>query len=173
MKEIKGLVSACKALAAKLAESGESLKTVHAAVALFKEQVESAPTEQADSEKLLAVVYKDTEQEMMLLNITIGGRIRVENLTHALATKYANAVDAVAQKLGYNSLSGLLEVLERAFLTVRMLCSVVLARVSRVAAMSIRRKCEGNGDEKVSEPAEGRLTETRPGSAEASPSSVR
>lgn len=126
----------------------------------MKEQVARADTERADSNKLLAVVRKGSEQHMVRLDGTLVGPNWAEKLTRSRVTEFVNVVDAVAQQLAYDALIRLRQGLEKAYLTVRMPCPVSRTRVSGAAATSSSWKSERSGDEKESEPIEGRPTET-------------
>lgn len=80
---------------------------------------------------------------MVRLSIAIVGLRRAEKLTPSLVTETMNYVDVVVQRLGYNAVSWLRQVLERAYLTARMPCRMGLTSVSRVATTSICWKSEG------------------------------
>lgn len=68
---------------------------------------------------------------MIRLNVVSVGRNRAERLTRPLVTGSVNAVDCVVQQLNYDAVTRLQQGLERAYSTVRLPCSVVVARVSR------------------------------------------
>lgn len=146
----------------------KTLEPARAEVALLKDQVARADTENADSDMLLAVVREEVKQCVVRLTVAILDCNRAGQLTRALVTESARAVDALVQQLSCDAVSWLRQGLETAYSTVHVRCPVVLTRVFTVAATSARWKSEGSGDEKESEPAEGRPTETRKGFEKAS-----
>lgn len=148
MTELQGLVSAPGALAAKLVESRKSLLTARAKVGSLKEQEARVDTEKAASSKPVVDVYEESEQCMVCLNVTMIGCNRAEKLIRALVKESVCAVDTVVQQMGYDAVSRLRHVLQRAYLTVSVPLPVALTRVSGVASTSMRRKGERSGDEK-------------------------
>lgn len=127
----------------------------------MEEKVCCAETEKADSDQLRVVVRENIEQRMINLEILIVSRNQEEKLTRTVLTELVNAADRVVQQLGYNAVSWLQQKPERAYSTIRVPCSVALTLASSVAVTSFRWKLKESGDEKESEPAEDRPTETR------------
>lgn len=105
---------------------------------------------------------------MLRLHVAILGQNRAGKLKRALVTKSVSTVDAVVQQLGYAAVSRIRQGLEMAYSTVRLPCPVALTCVPVVAAMSIRAKGEGSGDEKESKLFEDRPTRARQGFAKVS-----
>lgn len=124
MTQLKRLVPASDQLAGKFAKSDKSLKTVHAEMALLKEQVARADTNKANSDKLLAQVREESEECMVRLNVAFIGGNRAEKLTLSLVAESVNAFDVVLQQFRYEALIRIQKGLGRAYLTVRMSCVV-------------------------------------------------